>query len=187
MIAYGAAELANAFRTVRKNTIQVADDIPEDKYSFTAAPGARSVSDLLKHIIFAPGFYEDVHGVKRITTFKGFDFTAALAAPAAKEKEPRSKAQIIDLLQFEGDRLATWFASLNDAFLNETFTDATRQNPKTRFEGLLSIKEHEMHHRGQLMLMERMVGVVPHLTRERQERARLRAAAAAAVATSQSR
>ena len=30
---------------------------------------------------------------------------------------------------------------------------------------ILGVKEHEMHHRGQLMVMERMVGVVPHLTR----------------------
>ena len=41
---------------------------------------------------------------------------------------------------------------------------------------ILSVKEHEMHHRGQLMLIERLVGVVPHLTREMQ--ARFAAAAA---------
>ena len=40
---------------------------------------------------------------------------------------------------------------------------------KTRFEMLMSVKEHEMHHRGQLMLMQRMIGLVPHLTRRRQE------------------
>ena len=34
----------------------------------------------------------------------------------------------------------------------------------------LSVKEHEMHHRGQLMLIERMIGIVPHLTRQMQER-----------------
>jgi hypothetical protein len=27
-----------------------------------------------------------------------------------------------------------------------------------------------MHHRGQLMLIERILGIVPHLTRQRQER-----------------
>ena len=37
---------------------------------------------------------------------------------------------------------------------------------RTRFDMLLSVKEHEMHHRGQLMLIERMVGIVPHLTRD---------------------
>jgi len=41
---------------------------------------------------------------------------------------------------------------------------------KSRFEMLLSPKEHEMHHRAQLMLVERMVGIVPHLTRQAQER-----------------
>ena len=28
-----------------------------------------------------------------------------------------------------------------------------------------------MHHRGQLMLIERILGIVPHLTRQREERA----------------
>jgi uncharacterized damage-inducible protein DinB len=32
------------------------------------------------------------------------------------------------------------------------------------------VKEHEMHHRGQLMLIERIIGIVPHLTREFQAR-----------------
>jgi uncharacterized damage-inducible protein DinB len=43
-------------------------------------------------------------------------------------------------------------------------------NVKTRFEMLLSVKEHEMHHRAQLMVVERMLGLVPHLTRQMQER-----------------
>ena len=42
---------------------------------------------------------------------------------------------------------------------------------------ILSVKEHEMHHRGQLMLIERLLGVVPHLTREMQSRLATAAAA----------
>jgi uncharacterized damage-inducible protein DinB len=49
---------------------------------------------------------------------------------------------------------------------------------RTRFDMLLAPKEHEMHHRGQLMLLERLVGVVPHLTRQRQEQQAARAQAA---------
>ena len=41
---------------------------------------------------------------------------------------------------------------------------------KSRMEMLLSVKEHEMHHRGQLMLIERLLGIVPHLTRARMNR-----------------
>ena len=50
---------------------------------------------------------------------------------------------------------------------------------KSRFEMILSVKEHEMHHRGQLMLIERLVGIVPHMTREMQSRMAAAAAAAA--------
>ena len=40
---------------------------------------------------------------------------------------------------------------------------------------LLSVKEHEMHHRAQLMLIERLLGIVPHGTRQRQAAAQARA------------
>ena len=50
----------------------------------------------------------------------------------------------------------------------------------SRLEMLLSAKEHEMHHRGQLMLLERIIGITPHLTRE--SRARLARAQQVAVA-----
>jgi hypothetical protein len=64
MTAYGAKELADSFRTVRRNTIQIAKDIPESSYDFVPAPGARSVAELLRHIIFASNFYEDIHRVR---------------------------------------------------------------------------------------------------------------------------
>ena len=51
---------------------------------------------------------------------------------------------------------------------------------KTRFELLLAVKEHEMHHRGQLMLIERMIGITPHLTRDQEVRRAAMMAAAAA-------
>jgi len=35
---------------------------------------------------------------------------------------------------------------------------------------LLSVKEHEMHHRAQLMVYQRFLGIAPHLTREREAR-----------------
>jgi uncharacterized damage-inducible protein DinB len=177
MTNYGAAELAASFSTVRKNTLVMANEIPEDKYGFAPVPGWRSIADLLKHIAWAPMTYEDMHINKRLNTLKGYDFTAIFKARADKERPQLAKAEIIDLLKSEGDRVAKYLGALNAAFLNETFTDAMGQNPKTRFEQLLSIKEHEMHHRGQLMLIQRMIGLVPHLTRERDERARQRAAA----------
>jgi uncharacterized damage-inducible protein DinB len=182
MTTYGPKELANSFRTVRRNTIQVANDIPESSYDFVPAPGARSVSELLRHIIFASNFYEDVHRARRITTLQGYDFGAIGRETAAKERQPLDKDGIITALESEGERIAVWLESLAPDFLAETYTDPTGQNPKSRLENLMSIKEHEMHHRGQLMLIQRMIGVVPHLTRQREERIRARERAAAVSA-----
>ena len=53
---YGGKEMAAAFRTVRKNTIQVAEDIPEEKYGFQATPETRTVAQTLAHIAYSPEF-----------------------------------------------------------------------------------------------------------------------------------
>src|SRR5450759_3909483 len=68
MGTYGANELASGFRTVRKNTIQIAEDIPESQYDFVAAPGTMSVGATLKHIAISAMMYEDMHREKRVTT-----------------------------------------------------------------------------------------------------------------------
>ena len=75
-------------------------------------------------------------------------------------------------LKSEGERFAAYLEGLSDGFLAErvTMMPGDPSGTKSRFEMLLGAKEHEMHHRGQLMLAERMVGVVPHLTRDRQAR-----------------
>ena len=172
MTAYGPTELATAFRTVRKNTVQVAEDIPEDKYDFAGAPGTATVSETLRHLIYSPMLHEDIHRVNRATTLVGYDFGKVFGGMKAKEAEKRSKSEIIAQLESEGERFAAWLESLTPEFLAERVGSPTGQGSSSRLEGLLSPKEHEMHHRAQLMLIERMLGITPHLTRQREERQR---------------
>lgn len=165
---YGGKELANAFRTVRKNTIQVAQDIPEDKYDFLPAPEVRSVERMLTHVAISTRIWEEVHK-KGLTTLVGYDFLGMMDKFNAEEAKPRTKAEILELLRTEGEQFARWLETLTPEFLAETVTEPDGKTPKTRFERLLSAKEHEMHHRAQLMLIERQLGIVPHLTRQFQE------------------
>jgi uncharacterized damage-inducible protein DinB len=169
---YGPKELAESFRTVRKNTILIAEDIPEGKYSYRAAPDTRSVGELLAHIAAVPTLQERIHAIERRNTLEGLDFPSLFGQMIQKEKEVRSKAQTIELLRTEGDRFANWLGGVTDEFLGERVAMPAGMTPasKARFEMLLGVKEHEMHHRGQLMLIERMLGIVPHLTREMQAR-----------------
>lgn len=179
MTSYGGKELASAFRTVRKNTIQVAEDIPESSYGFVAAPEARSVGRMLTHIAIATRIWDDIHKTKRLTTLVGYDFFGLLDRFSAEEAKTRSKAEIVELLRTEGEQFAVWMETLTPEFLDEMVTEPDGKGAKSRFERLLSAKEHEMHHRGQLMLIERQLGIVPHLTRQFNERvAQMRAATA---------
>ena len=176
-MTYGGKELASAFRTVRKNTIQVAEDIPEPKYSHVAAPEARSVAAMLAHIAVSTRIWIELNKLK-LTTLVGFDFPGFVEPFLTEESRRRSKAELLELLRTEGERFAAWLETLTPEFLAETITEPDGKTAKSRFERLLGAKEHEMHHRAQLMLIERQLGIVPHLTRQFNERmAQMRAAA----------
>ena len=171
MTYYGGRDLAAAFRTVRNNTIQMAEEIPEGKYEFRAAPDTRSIGQTLVHIALGPGFQLYVHQNK-VNDLKTVNFPELFQKVVAEEARPRTKAEIIAFLKAEGDKYASYVESLTESFLAEQVAMPPGAQPatKSRFEMLLSPKEHEMHHRGQLMLMQRMIGLVPHLTRQMQER-----------------
>jgi uncharacterized damage-inducible protein DinB len=168
MNGYGGKDIARAFRTVRKNTLQIAEEIPEQSYGFAAAPGTRSVAELLAHLAATPRLQIHLHGEKRLSTLVGFDFFGYWGGLAAEAQKPRSKAEIVEWLRSSGEEFAQWAEGLSDDFLAEWVTYPPGMEPagKTRFEMIISAKEHEMHHRGQLMLIERILGMTPHLTRQ---------------------
>jgi uncharacterized damage-inducible protein DinB len=170
MTYYGGKELAAAFRQVRKNTIQVAQDIPENQYGFKAAPDTRTVAQTLTHIASGTEIAHQIHGNK-IDDLTKLNFPELMQKMGAEESKPRTKAEIVALLQSRGEKFAAYLEGLSESFLAERVNMPPGAEPtsKSRFEMLLSPKEHEMHHRAQLMTMERMIGVVPHLTRQRQE------------------
>jgi uncharacterized damage-inducible protein DinB len=169
---YGAKELAEAFRTVRNNTLQIAEDIPEDKYAFRPTPDVQSVGEELAHIACATWVSQQIHAVDKRTFVAFEDFGRYIGRATAMEKELKTKAQIVDALRINGDGFARFLSDMTDEQLAEHvgFPAPVQPSKKTRFEMLLGVKEHEMHHRAKLMLMQRLLGMVPHLTRRRQER-----------------
>lgn len=180
MTYYGAVELAASFRTVRNNTITLAGEIPEDKYGFRPAEGCRSVAETLVHIAVMPRVAAQIHSVEKSTSLANFDFFGAMGKLHAELTVPRTKAQILELLRSEGDKFAAILEGVSEEFLAEQVEYPAGMMPptKSRFEMLIAPKEHEMHHRGQLMLIQRLLGITPHLTRQMEERiASMRAAA----------
>lgn len=172
MGSYGASEMAESFRTVRKNTIQVAQDIPEDKYDFRAAEGVMSVREMLAHLASSTHWAEQLHFVERKSEVSYEDFGRYMAEGKAVADGLRTKADIVAALESRGHDFACRLEKMSEAELAEhvAFPAPIQPPSKSRFEMLMSVKEHEMHHRGQLMLIERILGIIPHLTRARQNR-----------------
>jgi uncharacterized damage-inducible protein DinB len=172
MTYYGAKELARSFRTVRNNTIQIAEEIPEEKYGFRPAEGCRSIEETLVHIAVMTRVPEQIHAVEHRSTLVGFDFFGIREKLQAEVKAPRRKAQVLELLRTEGEKFAAILEGASEAFLGEQveYPEGMEPRVKSRFEMLIAPKEHEMHHRGQLMVAERMLGITPHLTRQMEER-----------------
>jgi uncharacterized damage-inducible protein DinB len=168
MTYYGAKNIAESFRTVRKNTLTIANEIPEDQYGFRAADGTMSVGELLAHLAVSPMWQLEVHGQKIAQVDFAF-FGSRLEMGKQAEAALRTKAEIIRALTENGEQFAAFVEKLDEGTLSETVTFPPPVQPatKSRFEMLLGPKEHEMHHRGQLMMVQRMLGQVPELTRRR--------------------
>jgi uncharacterized protein (TIGR02453 family) len=149
MTYYGGKELADAFRTVRNNTIKIAEEVPRtnarSRRRLTRARLARRWRTSASRPAFGytreqsdqPG-HGSVHG--------------AVPKFTAEEAKPRTKAEIIAFLKSQGDTFASFLESLPESFLAEqvTMPPGAPQARRNRFEMLMSAKEHEMHHRGRL-------------------------------------
>lgn len=166
---FSAKDLSESFQTVRRNTIQIAQDIPAEQYDFRAAPLVKSVGEMLAHVAVAPRWQIEVH-TERIGSIDFAFFGERLARAATEEQALRTKQAIVAALEEGGEQFAAFVAGLSAELLAETVTFPPPIQParKSRFEMIANVKEHEMHHRGQLMLIERMLGIVPHLTRRRE-------------------
>jgi uncharacterized damage-inducible protein DinB len=169
MTYYGNADLARSFRTVRRNTLTIAEEIPEERYGFRPTPDMRSVAEILAHLIVSARAAYDAHAVRKLTTYVGIDFHALARQRQQEERQFVSKADILDALRHDGEAWGRYLDSVPDDEMAVLipFPPGAEPPVKSRFEMLLGVKEHEMHHRAQLMVIQRLLGIVPHLTRMR--------------------
>ena len=132
MSSYGGKELASAFRTVRKNTIQVAEDIPEAQYGHVAGPECKSVAGMLAHIAVSTQIWEEIHKKQRMTTLVGLDYFGIRGRMDADETKPRSKAELVAWLRASGEEFAGWLETLTPEFLAEMVTEPDGKTAKSR-------------------------------------------------------
>src|SRR5260370_30595251 len=104
MHLYRAKQLADGMRTVGKNTILIAEDIPEKDYGYRPSPESRSVKETLVHIASLWRFDRLVPGEQHLASLEGFDFCALFKRAETEEKLLRSKTDHVSLLKTQGGR-----------------------------------------------------------------------------------
>jgi hypothetical protein len=91
MNLYGPKQLADSMRTVRKNTILIAEDIPGNDYGYRPTPDSRSVAETLVHIASLSRIDQFLHEEERRSSLESFNFGELIGKSESEEKRPRSK------------------------------------------------------------------------------------------------
>ena len=101
MNLYEPKHLADSMRVVRKNTIAIAEDIPEAQYDYRPTQDSRSVRETLLHMASMTLFDLHIHEEQRRTSMEGFDFREFFAGLPTNEKCSLPKAEILAVLRDE--------------------------------------------------------------------------------------
>jgi uncharacterized damage-inducible protein DinB len=151
-------EFLSQWQSTREGLINEAERIPEDKLDFRATGETRSVIELLYHVIeserrLIDEICRDDTDLKRLFT----------QSPDTEVRVVTSKNAIISLLRsslVSTSEKVTKFGEENFDQLVTGF-DGNKITKMTLLQFTLS---HEMYHRGQLTVYQRLLGIEPALT-----------------------
>src|SRR5579863_8943708 len=102
MTYYSSADLANAFRTVRKNTLLVAHDIPADKFDYRATPDTRTVAETLAHLAANTRWVHRLHGTDKTTAMNPEIFGKYIGESNAYAAGLTTREAILSALERDG-------------------------------------------------------------------------------------
>jgi len=152
------SDFADSFSKVllhaKEYTLEVAEAMPEDGYTFRPTDSVRSFGEQMAHIGMSSKFILN-------TFIKGEKTDIDPAASKKLEKElGMSKTEVVKLLNEAFDDVIEKLKSMNNESLDSTFVFFfDPSNPEfTKKQAFLFIRDHITHHRGQAIVSLRMKG-----------------------------
>lgn len=149
------------WKDARGGLIEEVERIPEDQFSFKATPDTRSIAEVLQHIISAQKMlvaeccHPDANLMRQ-------SFAAHVEEYGRGVNDVTDKSGLVALLRSSMDEAAASISSYGDK-LDETMMGMTGK-PITKSAFLTFAFSHEMYHRGQLTVFERLLSIEPALT-----------------------
>ena len=155
--------LLGLWKNARSGFITEVERVPEDKFTFRPTAETRTVAELVQHVIGSQKFF--VGEVCRPdTNLMRRPFGEHVKAYGEASDGVTDKARLIELMRSSMEDAEKTITSNADS-LNEIMTGLDgRPLPKIAF--LMFGMSHEMYHRGQLTVFERLLNVEPALTEQ---------------------
>jgi uncharacterized damage-inducible protein DinB len=150
-----------SWRDVRSGFSREVEQIPAEKFSFRASPETRTVSELVQHVIESQKFLVG-ETCRSNSSLMRQSFADHIKEYAPEVSSVTEKEGLLELLASSmtkaEDLLHYQSGQLDDSIL------ALDGKPKRKLDFLNFAISHEMYHRGQLTVYERLLGIEPQMT-----------------------
>jgi uncharacterized damage-inducible protein DinB len=150
-----------SWKEVRSGLIDEANQIPADKFSFQPAPDSRSVRQLLQHLIESQKFLVG-EACRPDTNLMRGSFAENVKTYAPGVRDVNEKDELLNLLRITMDESAEKLRGAADEMRNTMKRFDGKEMTKLAFMSFAIA--HEMYHRGQLTVYERLLNIQPALT-----------------------
>lgn len=156
-----AEALIGLWKDTRAGLIQEVEKIPEDQFSFRATPETRSIAEVLQHIIESQKIMVG-ETCRADANIRRQSFAAHAQEHASGVKDVSDKNGLLELLRSSMDEAEACMRGHAEKFEDTMMNITGQPTPKSAF--LTFALSHEMYHRGQLTVFERLLNIEPVLT-----------------------
>ena len=156
-----AEVIVGMWKDVRNGLIGEVEKIPDDQFSFRATPETRSIAEVLHHIVEVQKILVG-ETCREESNLRRQSFAAHTTEYAPEVTNAADKQAIIDELRRSMELAEPCIRSYAEKW--DEPMNSIDGRPSTKGAILTFAVSHEMYHRGQLTVYERLLDIEPALT-----------------------
>lgn len=155
--------LVNMWKEFRKGLIAEVEQIPDDKFDFRATPETRTIAELLQHVVEVQKMLIG-EACRADGNLRRQSFADHVNEYAPEAKAVTDKNGLLELLRSSMEVCEASIRSNDDLMQGSMGGMDGKPTPKLKVVNFAM--SHEMYHRGQLTVYERLLHLEPALTKQ---------------------
>lgn len=152
-------EALESWGVIRYGLVFELQNVPGDRLDFRPSPASRTVAEIVRHVLEA-GLTMTGELSRPDTDFRREPWPQMLARYGAPVRDAGSKEQLLEALSSTFGEARVYLRALGEAGIQQVVTRPDGK-PGTKLACLHQALAHEAHHRGQLTVYERLMGLEP--------------------------